>query len=68
MNWVDSWVWVGSSWVEIFVFLVGWVGSIIAKGLDYVDAFKARLDKIWLHLAVKFVNINTSLLNFKLHC
>jgi len=25
--------WVGSGWVEVFQFLVGWVGSIIAKGL-----------------------------------
>jgi len=30
MGWVDPWVglvWVGSDWVEIFQFLVGWVGS-----------------------------------------
>jgi len=50
--------WVGSSWVEIFQFLVGWVGSTTAKVLkilkDYFSAFKARLDKIWLHQAVKF--------------
>jgi len=36
----------------------GWVGSTIAKVLkiskDYVNAFKARLDKIWFHQAVKF--------------
>jgi len=35
-----------------------WVGSTIAKVLnvrkDYVNAFKARLDKFWLHQAVKF--------------
>jgi len=35
-----------------------WVGSTIAKVLkiwkDYVNAFKARLDKIWFHQAVKF--------------
>jgi len=61
MGWVDPWVgldWVG--WVEIFQFLVGWVGSTIAKVLkfrkDCVNAFKARLDKIWLHQAVKFVS------------
>jgi len=38
---------------------MGWVGSTIAKVLkiwkDYVNAFKARLGKIWLHQAVKFV-------------
>jgi len=49
---------VGLGWVEIFQFLVGWVGSTIAKVLkiwkDYFNAFKARLDKIWLHQAVKF--------------
>jgi len=29
MGWVDPWVglsWVGSGWVEIFQFFVGWVG------------------------------------------
>ena len=41
MGWVDPWV--GLGWVEIFQFLV-----------DYVNAFKARLDKIWLLHAVKF--------------
>ena len=45
-------------WVEIFQFFVGWVGSTIAKVLkirnDCVNSFKARLDKIWLHQAVKF--------------
>ena len=52
---------IGSGWVEIFQFLVGCIGligSTIAKVLnfwkDYVDAFKARLDKIWLQQAVKF--------------
>jgi len=39
---------------------LSWVGSTIAKVLkiltDYVNAFKARLDKIWLHQAVKFVS------------
>ena len=63
MGWVDLRVglgWVGLDWVEIFRFLVGWVGSTIAKVLtisqDYVNAFEARLDKIWLHRAVKFVS------------
>jgi len=49
---------IGSGWVEIFQFLVGWVGSTIAKVLkfckDYVSAFKARLDKIWLQSADAF--------------
>ena len=31
MGWVDPWV--GSGWGEIFQFLVGWVGSIIANVL-----------------------------------
>ena len=39
-------------------FLVGWVGCTIAKVLnfrkDYVNAFKALLDKIWLLQAVAF--------------
>jgi len=36
IGWVDPWVglgWVGSGWVEIFQFLVGWVGSTIAEVL-----------------------------------
>jgi len=37
---------------------LGWVGSTTEKILkiwkDYVNAFKARLDKIWFHQAVKF--------------
>ena len=48
MGWVDPWVG------------LGWVGSTPAKVLkfrkDYVNALKARLDKIWLHQAVKFVS------------
>jgi len=57
MGWVGL-VWVGSGWVEIFQFLVGWVhNSISIKILqDYVNAFKARSDKIWLHETVKFVS------------
>jgi len=51
--------WVELGWVEIFQFLVGWVHSSkstkILKGL-YVNAFKTRLDKIWLQQAVKFVS------------
>ena len=38
---------------------LGWVGSTIAKVLKYLKelcfhSFKARLDNIWLHQAVKF--------------
>ena len=37
---------------------MGWVGSTVAEvlkiGKDYVNVFKARLDEIWLHQAVKF--------------
>ena len=45
--------WVGSTFFSFW-----WVGSTIVKVLkiwkNYVNAFKARLDKIWLHQAVKF--------------
>ena len=48
----------GLGWVEIFQFLVGWVGSTTEKVVkiwkDYVNAFKARLDKILFNQAVKF--------------
>ena len=49
---------VGSGWVEIFqFFLLGWVGTTTAKVLkirkNHFNAYKARLDKIWLHRAVK---------------
>jgi len=72
MGWVDPWVG------------LGWVASSTEKVLkirrDYVNAFKARLDKIWFHRAVKFdftadltgtgngMYKNTSLPNCKLHC
>jgi len=58
MGWVDPWVglgWVGSGWVglgrDFSVFGgLGWVGSTTANVLnffkDYVNAVKARLDKI----------------------
>jgi len=52
--------WFGSGWVEIFQFFgeLGWVSFLQQKVLkiwkDYVNAFKARLDKIWFHQAVKF--------------
>ena len=61
MGWVDPWV--GLDWVGLGRDFSGfgrlrWVGSTIAKLLKlcYVNAFKARLDKIWLHQAVKFVS------------
>ena len=42
-------------WPELSM---GWVGSTTEKVLkiwkDYVNAFKARLYKIWFHQAVKF--------------
>jgi len=61
MGWVDPWVgfgWVGLGRVGSRFFSVfgglGWVGSTLAKVLkDYVNTFKARLDKIWLHQALK---------------
>ena len=55
----------GLGWVELgrdfsVVGGLGWVGSTIEKILklwnDYVNAFKARLDKIWLHQAVTFIS------------
>jgi len=48
----------GLGWVEIFQLLVGWVHyrKILKLWNDYVNAFKARLDKIWLHEAVKFIS------------
>jgi len=44
---------------KFFSFLLGWVGYTTAKvpriRKDYVSAFKAWLDKIWLHQAVKLL-------------
>jgi len=59
MGWVDPWVGLGRLGRDFSVFGgMGWVGSTIAKVLKMeriaVNAFKARLDKIWLHRAVKF--------------
>jgi len=54
-GWVDPWVglgWVGSDWVDIFQFwwvVLGWVHCSKSTRKDYVDTFKARLDKTWLH-------------------
>jgi len=49
VGWDDPWVGLGRD----FQFLVGWVGSTVAKVLkirkDYVNAFKVRLDKICLY-------------------
>ena len=50
--------WFGSGWVKIFQFLcgLGWVhySKSTKNWQDYFNAFKARLDKIWLHQAVEF--------------
>jgi len=50
--------WVGLGWVGSRFFSFWWVGSTTEKvlkiGNDYVNAFKARLDKIWFKQAVKF--------------
>jgi len=52
MGWVDPWVGLGRDF-SVFGGL-GWVHySKSTKNLDYVNAFKARLDKIWFHQAVK---------------
>ena len=55
MVWVDPSVGLG---LDFSVFGgLGSVGCTISKVLfflKYGNAFKARLDKIWLHLAVKF--------------
>jgi len=59
MGWVDPWVRLG--WVglgrDFSVFGgLGWVhySKSTKNGKDYVNAFKARLDQIRLHQAVKF--------------
>jgi len=41
----------GLDWVEL-----GWstTGKVLKIWKDYLNAFEARLDKIWLHQAVKF--------------
>ena len=44
MSWVDPWV--GSGWVHDSK------STTISK--NYVNAFKTRLDKIWLHQAVTY--------------
>jgi len=52
MGWVDpgdGLSCVGSVWVQ-------YSKSTLKIWKDYVNAFKARLDKIWLHQAVKFVS------------
>ena len=46
--------WVGLGWVEIFSVFGGLEWVHYSKNTkkfrkDYVNAFKARLDKIWLH-------------------
>jgi len=61
MVWVDPWDglrWVGLGRVGSRFFSFWWVESTIAKVLkiwkDSANAFKAGLDKIWLHQALKF--------------
>ena len=53
-------LWVGLGRVASRFFSFWWVGPAIAKVLnickDYVNAFKERSDKVWLHQAVKFVS------------
>jgi len=58
LGWVDPWV----GWGQDFSVFGGlsWVGSTVPKVVkfwkDYVNAFKARLDTIRLHQAVRFVS------------
>jgi len=57
-GWVDPWVGLGR-YFSVFSFWwvgLGWVhqSKTTKNWKDYVTAFKARLDKIWLHWAVKF--------------
>jgi len=44
--------------LRFFSFRLSWIGSTIAKLVKvreaYVNAFKARLGKTWLHQAAKF--------------
>ena len=42
--------------ISFWWFGLGWVhySKSTKMGKDYVNAFKARLDKIWMHQAVKF--------------
>ena len=52
--------WLGQGFTSRVVHGLGWVGSTVAKVLkiwtDNVNASIARLAKIWLHQAVKFVS------------
>jgi len=64
MGWLDPRAglgWVGLdrvAWrfISFWWFGLGWVhySKSTKMGKDYVNAFKARLDKIWMHQAVKF--------------
>jgi len=66
MGWVDPWVRLGCrvGRVGSRFFSFWWVGldsvhyskstGLLKIRKDYVNALKARLDKIWLHQAVKF--------------
>ena len=58
-SWVDSWVglgWFGFGWVDIFSVFHGLspLAKVLKMWKNCVNAFKARLDKFWLHQAVKF--------------
>jgi len=59
MDWVDPWVGlgrVGSRFFSVFggSVLVGKSRLTKIFKKDYVNAIKARLDKVWLHQADKF--------------
>ena len=62
MGWVDQWVWLGCVGLgrDFSAFRgLGWVQYSKSTKIwkDYVNAFKARLDKIWLHQAVKLLKL-----------
>ena len=61
MRWVDPWVglgWVRLGWDFSVFGGLGWVHYSKSTKIwkDYVNAFEARLDEIWLHQAAKFVS------------
>ena len=60
MGWVElGWIGlgrVGSTFFSFWWVGLGWVhySKVLETLKDYVNAFKARLDKIWFHQAVEF--------------
>jgi len=56
MGWVDPWVGLGQDFSLIG--RLGWVHYSKSTKIwkDCVNAFKARLDKIWLYQSVKFIS------------